>query len=215
MQVAKQPSPLLQFADLVATTRKLRINGIELETRWDFADDVRDERGHRVMGAIDYDPAVPRTALIYLNSTELAERDELIRSTAAHELAHAIFDAPGWMLADEKHLGKPEPSVSYRAVVRRYRSPSRQSTMEWRANEFMGAFLAPPNMLRQQMLKVMAKLGLSRCAQSDGKMVLDARNLGPYHIQGVIDELAEQFGLTIRFMEYRFHCYQLVRRADQ
>jgi len=214
MQVAKQGSPLLPFADLVATARKLRINGIELETRWDFAEDVRDELGHQVMGAIDYDPGVRRTALIYLNSTQLADRDELIRSTAAHELAHAIFDAPGWMLADEKSVDKPKPSISYRAVVRRFRSQIPQSTMEWRANEFMGAFLAPPQMVRRRMLKVIATLGLPRCAQSDGKMVLDARKLEPYHIQAVIDELAEQFGLTIRFMEYRFHCYQLARKAN-
>ena len=47
MQVAKQGSPLLPFADRVATARKLRINGIELETRWDFADRWTLEAGLR------------------------------------------------------------------------------------------------------------------------------------------------------------------------
>ena len=214
-QLGTGASPVLTFADLVAATRQLRVNGIDLETRWDFAEDVRDDRGHKVMGSIEYDRAVRRTALIYLNSAELAERDEMIRSTAAHELAHALFDAPGWMRADEKRpTDGSEHPVSYRTVVRRYRSPSAESTMEWRANEFMGAFLVPPGLLRRKMLKVLPSLGLYRCVNREGLVVLDARKIGPYEVQAVIDEMAEQFGVTISFMEYRFHCYQLARKAE-
>lgn len=215
LQVGRRDNPVLDFADLVTHTRDLRINGYQLETRWDFADDVSDPRGHKVMGAIEYDPAIRRTALIYLNSQEVAGQDELVRSTAAHELAHAIFDAPGWMLADEKmQADGTRPKTSYRAVVRRYRSTNANNTMEWRANEFMGAFLAPPTKLRRLMLKALPKFGLCRCVDQKGRVVVDARKLGSYELQAVIDEMAEQFGVTIGFMEYRFHCYELARKAD-
>jgi hypothetical protein len=193
----------------MAKSRNLRINGLALETRWEFASSLNDERGHTVLGVVEYDPAVHRTALVYLNNAELAERDDLTRSTAAHELGHAIFDAPGWIRTAEKssHAQEETPRSLYRTVVRSYRSPKKLEPAEWRANEFMGAFLAPPRLLRRHMLKVLVELRLPRTFAADGLPVIDTRQLGAYQLQAVADELAEAFGLSIGFMEYRLHRY--------
>jgi hypothetical protein len=208
-QLCQRGSPQLDFTDLAAKARRLSINGIELETRWEFAERVVDDRGHAVLGAIAYEPSGPREALVHLNQAELAERVELVRSTAAHELAHAIFDVPGWIRRADR---EPEPQTSFRTVVRRYRrSHVRPTTTEWRANEFMGAFLAPPGMLRRQMLKVIAELGLPRSASISGLPILDIGRLGPWQVQAVADELAERLGLTLALIEYRLHLYGFAR----
>ena len=111
-QVGGSKKPKLNFTDLAAKARKLRINGLELETRWEFAPGVHDERGHSVLGAIEYDPAVQRTALVYLNSAELADREDITRSTAAHELAHAI-SMPRVGLANATALRQRRSSLPY------------------------------------------------------------------------------------------------------
>ncbi len=214
-QLGTSRTPQLQFADLVARTRNLRVNGVELLTAWNFEPKVLDERNRSMLGSIEYDPAVPRTAFLSLSSSELAERDDLVRSTAAHELAHAIFDAPGWVIRSERRGEGAGPRTNgFRTVVRRYRSSSVHSTMEWRANEFMGAFLAPPGWVRPHMLKVLARLGLPRRLDDCGSPVLDTRKIGVDQIQAVADELAEQFGVSIAFMEYRLHRYQLAPKVD-
>ena len=43
--------PCMTFSHVAARTRKLRINGLELETCWAFEPDLRDDRNRSVMGS--------------------------------------------------------------------------------------------------------------------------------------------------------------------
>jgi hypothetical protein len=196
--------PKLDLTLLCSGARRLRINGFDLETRWETLPQVLDERGHPVLGAIEYDAELARIAQVSLNSAELQEREDLTLSTAAHELAHAVFDAPAWMLKAER---PGAGQVRYRTVVRRFRVRTGFDPSEWRANEFMGSFLAPPKMLRHHMTKVLVELGLPRAFDQKGAPVLDTATSGPHELQCVADELAMRFGLSIAFIEYRLHKY--------
>jgi hypothetical protein len=212
--VDRRANPCLDVRTLVTQTRSLRVNGIDLATHWVFASEVRDDRGHPVLGAIEFDPEVPQTALVSLNSTELAGSDERIRSTAAHELGHAIFDAPGWMVEDARGREGSCDTRRFRRVVRRYRSAARPSTEEWRANEFMGAFLVPPTLLRHQIRKVLGELRLPRHLSSSGRPMLDASRLGFAEVEAVVAELAQRFGLSMSFIEYRLVRYGFAPGSD-
>lgn len=206
--------PCMTFTHVTARTRTLRINGIELETCWAFEPDLRDDRNRSVMGVIEFDPEVPRTALMSLNSTALAGREDVTMSTAAHELGHAIFDAPGWLTAAEQDAAT-EANRRFRHVVRRYRSAKPLNISEWRANEFMGAFLAPPKLLRWQMTRILRELKLPKKYGADGGLVLDADRVGFAEVDTVVDELATAFGLSVGFIEYRLVRYGLAPKASR
>jgi len=208
--------PCMTFTHVAARTRTLRINGLELETCWAFEPELRDDRNRSVMGVIEFDPEVPRTALMSLNSTALAGREDVTMSTAAHEFGHAIFDAPGWMVAAERQAVKDaEATRRFRSVVRGYRSAKPLNISEWRANEFMGAFLAPPKLLRWQMTRIMRELKLPKKFGADGGLVLDADRVGFAEVDTVVDELATAFGLSIGFIEYRLVRYGIAPRASR
>lgn len=49
------------------------------------------------LGVCENDPELPDTVMISVNASLLAHQPEVIRSTAAHEFAHAIFDMPAAM----------------------------------------------------------------------------------------------------------------------
>jgi hypothetical protein len=135
-------------------------------------------------------------------------------STAAHELGHAVFDVPGWIIAAEKSPDEDlEEAHCYRSVIRRHRAAKPPSIAEWRANEFMGAFLAPPKLLRWQMTKIMRELKLPKKFGGDGELVLDAARVGFAEVETVVDELAKAFGLNIGFIEYRLVRYGIAPRA--
>lgn len=171
-QLDASSQPCMTFTHIAARIRTLRINGLELETCWAFEPDLRDDRNRSVMGVIEFDPEVPRTALMSLNSTALAGREDVTMSTAAHEFGHAIFDAPGWMVAAERQAVKDaEATRRFRSVVRRYRSAKPLNISEWRAHEFMGAFLAPPKLLRWQMTRIMRELMRNAIAELRAEQV--------------------------------------------
>ena len=215
-QLGAGSEPSLTFTHLAARTRALCINGLELETCWAFEPDLRDDRDRSALGVIEFDPQVPRTALMCLNSRALAGREDITMSTAAHELGHAIFDAPGWITASEHQDDNDlEAKRHFRSVIRRYRSAKPLNISEWRANEFMGAFLAPPKLLRWQMTKILRELKLPKKFGADGGLVLDADRVGFAEVDTVVDELATAFGLSIGFIEYRLVRYGIAPRASR
>jgi hypothetical protein len=64
---------------------------------------VHDEDGNHVLGICEYDPGVPNTAMV----SRVAGRRKcsarlLALSTLGHELGHAVFDAPGWIVDGSK-----------------------------------------------------------------------------------------------------------------
>ncbi|MGH8262013.1 MAG: ImmA/IrrE family metallo-endopeptidase [Steroidobacteraceae bacterium] len=67
----------------------------------------------------------------------LSDVETLMRSTIAHELGHVVFDAPGWIRV-------PPAMPAYSGVS----STNKSDPRETRANEFMGALLVPPVLVR-------------------------------------------------------------------
>lgn len=148
----------------------LKINGVAFDLFVGTGNVVHDERGNPVLGICEYDPGVPDTAMVSVSPVGVNASEELVLSTLGHELGHAIFDAPGWIVDASKGPGLfDEPSDAARRVYRTTTrdvehlakvtpvveaaaSPSlaipghttkEEYFAELRANEFMGSLLVP------------------------------------------------------------------------
>lgn len=209
-QLCPAPRSKVDVAQVARRAGCLHINGLAFELHWQFDQPVNDDEDRPVFGAIEQDPSWPAGATISINSAIVGEREDLGRSTAAHELGHAIFDVPAWISrvqntscteARRYHLTK----ASERGVA------TERNWVEWRANEFMGAFLTPRCMLHRYMHKRAAGLGIPliethRCA---GLPVV-CPQAPPYLIEELIGELADLFGLSVPFIGMRLRRYGLV-----
>lgn len=151
----------------------LNINGIQFDLWVDTEHTVNDEQGNPVLGVCEFDPdASPDVAMLSVSPVSDSASGELVLSTFAHELGHAIFDAPSWIAAaakgpglfdapnelvrkayrtttrDAEHLAKqpapPEPSTARNSELDR-----NIYFAELRANEFMGSLLVPRQRLNQ------------------------------------------------------------------
>ncbi|WP_099865949.1 ImmA/IrrE family metallo-endopeptidase [Pararhizobium haloflavum] len=180
------------------------INGYRFDVVWDSDHPVHDDAGQPVFGVCETDHDTPGQAYVSVNGPLLAGRPDLLVSTAAHELGHVIFDVP--------------------AGYRRYRAVTssagallaNERVSEWRANEFMGALLAPAFQLHRELL---------RLAQSERLRLVRAPNHGrpgcpvvcvgdrPDAFAGVVAALAERFNVSDSFVDVRLRRYGLV--ADQ
>lgn len=89
--------PKVELARVVARARHFKVNGLSFVAHWELGRPVTDDMGNAVMGAVEYDESWPTAAMIYVNGDVIADRDDIARSTAVHELGHAIFDAPSWI----------------------------------------------------------------------------------------------------------------------
>ena len=175
----------------------LKINGVVFDLFVGTGDVVHDERGNPVLGICEYDPGVPDTAMVSVSPVGVNASEELVLSTLGHELGHAIFDAPGWIVdaskgpglfdepsdaarrayrtttRDVEHLAKVQPVVEAAA------SPSlaipghttkEEYFAELRANEFMGSLLVP----RQRL-----NLAVEELAPKHGVTIHRSRSLDP------------------------------------
>src|SRR5204862_4493228 len=88
----------IDLAALMRRASRIRVNGHDLRIAWDCDHAVHDADDQPVLGICEHDPSEPGTVLISLNGNLLEGRPELLRSTAAHELGHAVFDMPAAML---------------------------------------------------------------------------------------------------------------------
>ena len=90
---------------------------------------------------------------------------------------------------------------------------------EWRANEFMGAFLAPPDPLHRHVLRLAGQAGLPVTFRphrgKPGYPVIDARGLDGADLQPVADALADEFGLSEAFIWRRLVKYRLLHGYEQ
>jgi IrrE N-terminal-like domain len=206
---ARRPIPCLDLERLIRAARKMSVNGIEIVTQWDLDRSVRDGKGREVLGVTEADPALPGVLLISLNADLIAGRDYLKRSTLAHELGHALFDGPSMLrqagqpafamvTPDEEHLVKPTPG----------RSP--MDWREFRANEFMGALLAPRALLHRELVRRAIALSLPLRDTGEDQPVLRAAG-DPIRVEQLLFDLAERFGVSASFIEYRLHRYTLVQ----
>lgn len=85
--------------------------------------------------------------------------------------------------------------------------------VEWRANEFMGAFLAPRRLLHRHMHKRAAALSIPMVESPyRGELPIVCPYAMIEEVDSLVSELAEMFGLSVPFMEVRLRKYGLVSR---
>lgn len=210
------PRPKIDLGRLIKRSRQLRVNGLAFETHWEVARPVVDDAGNPVMGAVEHDESWPEAAMIYLNSEEIRDRDDIGRSTAAHELGHAVFDTPSWIRRSRQGS---LPFSRHEPPERRFQpapnTPASRETIdwrEWRANEFMGAFLAPHRLLHRHMHKRASALGLPMTLpEGDGDLpIVNGRKAGFEAVETLAIDLAEAFGVSIDFIQVRLRKYRLI-----
>lgn len=194
--------------ELGAALPSIAVNGAVIAIAWDFRNSVHDDDGNPVLGVCETDPDDPSSAYVSVNGPLLSARPDLMLSTAAHELGHAVFDVPA-MLQNARAAGRRlrvlTPSL---AALAHARDPR-----ERRANEFMGGFLARPFAVHRELL---------RRAREDGLPLARAPHLGrpawpivsgdsdPDSLAGLIDVLSQDFGVSPAFMSVRLQRYGFI-----
>lgn len=194
-----QPRPV-DVAALIAKTARLLVNGKPITLSWGLDRPIHDENGHEALGVCENDPELPDTVMISVNASLLAHQPEVIRSTAAHEFAHAIFDMPAAMGGNIRRTFR----TSVAPAIAKPGAPI--DWVEWRADEFMGAFLVPADKLARVLPKHASALDLPFRwrAAPDGRSVPFV-DLDPSEgtLGLLVDDLSEAFGVTAAFMSVR------------
>lgn len=193
------PRPI-DVSALVAKTARLVINGRPIRLCWSLDHPVHDEDGHEALGVCENDPEMPDTVMISINASLLAHQPEVIRSTVAHEFAHAIFDMPAAMGRNIRRTFRS----SMAPAIARPGAPI--DWAEWRADEFMGAFLTPADKLARVLPKHASALGLPfRWRSAANGRPIPFVDVEPSEgVLGLlVDDLAQTFGVTPAFMSVR------------
>ena len=220
----------------------LKINGIQFDLWVDTEHAVNDEQGNPVLGVCEFDPdASPDATMLSVSPVSETASEELVLSTFAHELGHAIFDAPSWIAAaaqgpglfddpselarkayrtttrDAEHLAKqPEPSAARNSELVR-----NVHFAELRANEFMGSLLVP----RQHLCRVVEEFAPKHGVTINRSPSLDPDTPGvaiqlttkqgmfssPNKMFELQQTLARHFGVHRRFIQVRMERYGLLK----
>lgn len=202
----------IDLSTIMRASGQMIVNGHQFEAHWEVKEAIVSEEGGPAFGMVDFDPELPRAAMVLLDANEVRSRDYLARSTAAHELGHLIFDVP-WRLRHIEKTGQVPSSRSGALTLLKSKSSSRgpRDWEEWRANEFMGALLAPERLVHSQALQVCAEIKVPRRQNAYGRLIIDGRKADWDVVHLVMDEVAERFGLSSDFMQVRFDRYGLVQ----
>lgn len=205
-QVPREPDSLaLALPTLIDACRAVEVNGRALAVSWELGRALLDEFGQTVLGLCDIDAHEPGWAYIAVNGPMTANRPDLALSTAAHELGHLLFDVPAALARGDQR---------YHAVASSPQALERQGRgAEARANEFMGALLAPAVPLHTRLLAYARSEGLRLCrGPHQGRPaspIVAAAN--PQDVlAGVLAALAGDFGVSERFIAVRLSRYGLV-----
>ena len=194
-----QPKPVRVDA-LIARTARIVVNGKPITLSWGLDRPIHDAEGHEALGVCENDPELPDTVVISVNASLLSHQPEVIRSTAAHEFAHAIFDMPAV-------LGRKLRRSFRTSVAPAIAKPGAPiDWAEWRADQFMGAFLVPADRLARVLpkhastheLPIRWRGGPDGCAVPFVDLDPTESTLGL-----LVDDLAESFGVTSAFMAVR------------
>lgn len=223
----------IPFSTLCEINR-LKINGIDfsLEVSTDF--DVHDDEGNHVFGICEYDPGIPDTAMVCVSPVGEKLSELLALSTLAHELGHAVFDAPGWIVDGSKGPGlfdAVEPAVqrAYRTttpnsdhLTKTPATPAQTALAteihfaELRANEFMGSLLVPRQHLNAAVeelaphFSIALQRGPSLNSEVPGTSLhLSSNDTGDLAL--FEKALAARFGVNPRFVQVRLQRYGLIR----
>ena len=215
---------------------KLKINGVEFDLWVDTEHQVSDEEGQPVLGVCEFDPdAAPNAALLLVSPAVNAASQALVLSTFAHELGHAIFDAPAWIVAAhngpglfDDHAG--EARRAYRtttrdadhlakaAAVRNTELEKNIHFAELRANEFMGSLLVPRQPLCRAIeeLAPMYEVTIHRSPSLDPdfpgmalKLTVDG-GVSAFDMESLQKALGKRFGVNRRFIQVRMKRYGLL-----
>ena len=215
---------------------KLKINGVEFDLWVDTEHQVSDEEGQPVLGVCEFDPdAAPNAALLLVSPAVNAASQALVLSTFAHELGHAIFDAPAWIVAAhngpglfDDHAG--EARRAYRtttrdadhlakaAAVRNTELEKNIHFAELRANEFMGSLLVPRQPLCRAIeeLAPMYEVTIHRSPSLDPdfpgmalKLTVDG-GVSAFDMESLQKALGKRFGVNRRFIQVRMERYGLL-----
>lgn len=210
--------------ELVEGVRLVQVNGLRLRIEWALDAPVTDDNGAPALGSCEFDLSLPQHALVYVNTQEIGSREYLERSTTLHEFGHAIFDSPGWIVANRKgqlKISNGPPRV-FRFVTtceEHFCNRSGESAdidwSEFRANEFMGAFLAPECSLRDSLYRLCRNMGVP-LVNGDPGLPAGARqaDFSGRHgsdLEYAVCELARERGLSPSFIRVRLKKYGLVR----
>lgn len=226
----------MPFAILSEISR-LKINGVDLKLEIAIDQVFHDEQGDEVLGLCEFDPELADTAMLCVSSASEFASDELVLSTMAHELGHAVFDAPGWivnaanrgpelfdgddfdcrrvyrsMTPDSDHLSN---------TVTKSKVPQDVYFAELRANEFMGSLLVPRQHLRAAVEELAPQYAVAvtmhrnPCVEPD--MHSSDIELSPQGATGHIlmedlqRSIAKRFGVNRRFIEVRMQRYGFLK----
>jgi hypothetical protein len=195
----------IEVTTLTRRTGRMRVNGREVHVIWDGAHRVHDSEGLPVLGVCEHDPEEPHTVMISL-SAELEDEPELLRSTAAHELGHAIFDMPAAMGAGARRTFRTRRDSDSTSAPIDWR--------EWRADEFMGAFLTPKRQLARSLAREASMHGVAlrwRVDEDVPTPTVAANEMNSSAIDAIAGALAEEFGVSGSFIGVRLRKYELVR----
>lgn len=220
----------------LAAISDLTINGLPYQLWVSLDHPVTDEDGLPVLGLCEFDPDCGEDAVSVLVSP-VGEQltPELALSTFAHELGHAIFDAPAWLVAAKQGPGLfDEPDTSQRRACRTATPDAEhlgatalpQNTAlekeiriaEFRANEFMGSLLVPRDRLVELAVARAPDfdVGIERAGGLSDELYAATPRLveqGPFGFVGMENlrrELAATFGVNPKFIRVRMERYGLL-----
>jgi len=225
--------------DVLRSIERMNVNGISFDLWVGVDQPVTDEDGNAVLGVCEFDPDASKDAAV-LSVTHVCDiaSPELVLSTFAHELGHAVFDAPAWIheaaqgvglfddpaltvrkayrttTPDAEHLSKPKP-----APVQNTELESSIRFAEFRANEFMGSLLVPrQHLIRSvEVLAEQHKVTITRSPSLDpdfpgmGTTLSATSSFGFDGMESLLKALATRFGVTPKFIRVRMDRYGLLK----
>jgi len=229
--------------DVLRSIERMNVNGISFDLWVGVDQPVTDEDGNAVLGVCEFDPDASMDAAV-LSVTHVCEiaSPELVLSTFAHELGHAVFDAPSWIHEAAQGAGlfdDPELSAckAYRTTTpdaehlstpksAPIQNPELEASIrfaEFRANEFMGSLLVPRHHLMRAVedLAQQHHVTITRSPSLDPEfpgmgMTLSAKSaFGFDGLDPLLKALATRFGVTPKFVRVRMDRYGLLKPGVQ
>ncbi len=219
--------------DTLRQINRLKINGIDFALEVSTECEVHDEQGNHVFGICEYDPGVPDTAMVCVSPIGEKLSGLLALSTLAHELGHAVFDAPGWIMDGSKGPGlfetfEPCGQRAYRTTTPDSEHLAKSPTTgkaalasdvhfaELRANEFMGSLLVPRQLLSAAAEELAPEYNVSihRGPSLDPEIPgisLHLTATDAVDMEFLEKALAMRFGVNPRFVQVRLQRYGLIR----
>lgn len=225
----------------LAEVSELNINSLPYQLWVSLDHPVTDEAGQPVLGLCEFDPDCGEDAVSVLVSP-VGEQltPELALSTFAHELGHAIFDAPAWLIAAKQGPGLFDDIDGGQRRAYRTATPDAdhlgatalpQNTAlekeiriaEFRANEFMGSLLVPRDRLVELAVArapdfdvgIERDGGLSDELHAATPHLVEQGTFGFVGMENLQRELAVSFGVNPKFIRVRMERYGLLPGRGQ